>query len=133
MRRQTGPGVAGEGGLVPTMGARGPFRVGEQVEIRVTNAAPTVGGLLTITLMADELHPFEGEGMHQANIQRIHTQVPVRTAGSVGVPGSGEWTWGFTVPAYKAGKTYRHKIELYDPAAPMGVAKSNVMYITYGP
>jgi len=55
------------------------------------------------------------------------------TSGQPGdAAGSGRWTLPFQVPSYVAGSTVRYEVEIDDPQAPLGLATSNRLYISYG-
>ena len=129
-RRQAPGGVAGMGGVVPTLGASGPFRVGFNARLRLRGALPNARGQLLIRDAGSMPASFGGGHVRQARFAR---HVEVTTSGyAYDPPGSGAWSENFTVPAEFAGRTYSYEILVEDPAAPGGYARSNVLYLAYG-
>lgn len=132
-RRQTAPGVAGTGGLVPTLGADGPFRVGEAAELRLTGGRGGASGVLTVRLVRGGERGPTGAGWIGPTSEPILAQLPFVLGGPAGEPGVGSWSFPYTVPASFGTQTRRYEAEILDPAAPGGVARSNAMVVTYGP
>jgi hypothetical protein len=131
-RRQAGAGAPGTGGLVPTLGADGPFRVGESAELRLRGGVGGASGLLTIYWVADSEHARSGAGSDTAAPERIFAQIPFTLSGDPGTPGTGSWTLPYTVQPNALGRTRRYVAEIDDAGAPNGVARSNALAITYG-
>ncbi len=128
-RRQYGEGVAGSGGVVPTLGARGPFRPGTSHEIIV------VGGLGGASLVV-------GVGTQPANEPRRGGTLLVRPnllrrqvtlGGPAGVPGAGEWraARAFTPYSYR-GRSFYLQGFVIDPEGPEGIAFTNGLRLTFG-
>ncbi|HEX6884657.1 MAG TPA: VCBS repeat-containing protein [Planctomycetota bacterium] len=132
-RRQAENGTPGAGGLVPTLGAEGPFRVGESAELRLRGGLGGAQGLLTVTLVRGGERGPLGHGWINPTNEPILAQVPLVLSGPAGVAGAGSWTFPYTVGAHFGAQTRRYVVELLDPAAPGGIARSNTMVITYGP
>ncbi len=120
-------------GMTPTLGAKGPFRLGLPAELRVTGAPGAAAGVLTAAFAPDAAPAFPGTGMQEAQRMRITSTVAFTTSGSAAVPGSGAWTLPFTVPGYVAGRTVHYLVEIQDPLAPAGSVRTNALRITYGP
>jgi len=132
-RRQIGAGSPGTGGLVPTLGADGPFRVGESAELRIRGGVSGANGLLTIFRVGESAHALSGNGMLTATPERILTQIPFTLSGAAGAAGTGSWTLPYTVGGHFAGQTRRYVAEIYDTGGVNGVVRSNSLLITYGP
>jgi hypothetical protein len=132
MRKQTAGGLAGAGGILPTLGASGPFRVGQSAEIVLTGATGGIPGVFYQTYLGTAPPPFPG-GHHAATIYSYYPASHFTTSGTPGSVGEGRWSLPFTVPGYVAGKTKVYHVDLHDPGAPTGLARSNKLYVTYGP
>jgi hypothetical protein len=132
-RRQVGGGLPGTGGLVPTLGADGPFRVGESAELRLGGGLGGASGLLTITLVRGGERGPGGHGWIGPTSEPILAQLPFVLSGAPGEAGTGSWSRPYTVGASFSTQTRRYVAEIYDPGAPGGVARSNALLITYGP
>jgi hypothetical protein len=132
MRRQLPGGIAGAGGVIPTLGASGPFRVGESAEIVLTGTAGAMHGLFHQYYLGDPPPPFTG-GHQPGHIYGYYPSTPVTTSGTPGEVGTGKWSLPFTVPGYIAGRTKVYQADLFDPAARGGIARTNKLVITYGP
>ncbi|HEX6883525.1 MAG TPA: VCBS repeat-containing protein [Planctomycetota bacterium] len=131
-RQQAGAGTPGTGGLVPTLGADGPFRLGESAELRVRGAVGGASGLLTIFRVGDTPHARGRSGQGANAPEAIHQRIPFVLDGTPGSAGEGEWTLPYTVTFGFVGDTRRYVVEIYDPGAPGGVARTNELRLTYG-
>jgi hypothetical protein len=133
LRVQDQSGIAGAGGVTPTFGARGPFRVGEAAELRLRGVRPGASGRVVVAYLSDPAPPSFG-GMQSATRHRIHSLISFNASGVDGDPaGSGAWSLPYTVPGYSAGRTKLYLALVGDGAAPGGEARSNRLYVTYGP
>jgi hypothetical protein len=131
-RWQSAGGIAGTGGLVPTLGAEGPFRAGESAELRVRGGLGGASGLLTI-LWVEDGPPTRATGSQRTSSgERIVARIPFTLSGTPGESGAGTWTLPFTVQVNAIGRTRHYVAEIYDPAAPNGIARSNGLWIQYG-
>lgn len=131
-RRQGVDGTAGAGGMTPTLGASGPFRAGNLVQLHLTGACPTTNGRLIATLDTD-IVLFPTLGQHPARAHRLARLVPIVTSAGNGASGSGTWSLAFNADTSLAGRTMRYEVELDDPAAVGGVARSNTLELVFGP
>jgi hypothetical protein len=133
IRKQSDAGsLAGLGGVTPTLGASGPFRVGEKATVVLTGAAGGVQGAWYQYYLGDPTPPFTG-GHHQASPYLYFPPLHFTASGTPGVAGVGKWSLEFTVPSYVAGRTKVYHCDLVDPGAPGSLARTNKLYITYGP
>ena len=132
-RRQVGAGSPGTDGLVPTLGADGPFRLGESAELLIRGGAGGASGVLTVTLVRGGERGLDGAGWISSTSARILAQIPFTLSGAAGTAGTGSWSRPFTVGPAFAHETRRYVAEIFDAGAPGGVARSNEMVITYGP
>ena len=124
-RRQFGRGTRGLGGQAPVLGATGPFAVGEDIEIRITGAAPNAPGMLLI----GESKPRTGFDKFGSGVPLLDPMmsVPFFAASSTGEWGSGAFTFHVTVPAEMAGRRLFHQVWITDPTAEGGIAISNLL------
>jgi hypothetical protein len=67
------------------------------------------------------------------DFEPVLAEIPFTLSGTPGAAGSGSWTRDFTVLPGFAGQTRRYVVEIFDPAAPGGVARANTMMLSYGP
>jgi hypothetical protein len=134
MRKQSDVGsIPGSSGITPTLGASGPFRVGEHAEMVLTGAVGGAQGLWYQVWLGDTPPPFAGRGHHQASPSLYYPPLHITTSGAPGVAGEGKWSLPFEVPTYIAGRTRVYHCDVYDQGAPNGIARSNKLTITYGP
>ena len=126
-RRQFGKGTNGTGGRVPTLGADGPFRVGEAAELRVSGGRGGATGVLIVTLVhGGERGPG---GWLSPTFEQVVARLPFVLSGTPGVAGTGSWTRPYTVPATSALETRRYVVEIADPAASGGIARTNTLVL----
>jgi FG-GAP-like repeat len=127
-RRQYGIGLAGSGGMVPVLGAVGPFRAGVSGDTRIRGglggahalfgigfnetATPILGG----TLYTDPLAIFE-----------------LDLLGQPGVPGAGWLNLPWTMPASLVGTAIYQQVAIIDPGAPQGATLTNGLHLLAGP
>jgi len=132
-RKQFGDGSPGAGGVVPTLGARGPFRTGETVEFLLSGG---VGGQVL------EFHVSRGAGPTAGYPQPSmtasfdpghpsHTVFQVTLQGPA-LPGQGRATIPFVVPSAYSGETEYYQAFVQDPEATDGWSASNGLVITFG-
>jgi hypothetical protein len=131
-RRQTLTGTPGTGGLVPTLGARGPFLPGETAELRITGGLGGAHGVVTVYLTDGADGAPRNGGGWSASARWILARIPFQLDGPAGVAGSGSSTLSYVVPWSVAGRTVRHHAVIDDPGAPGGRAWSNRLLLTYG-
>lgn len=130
LRCQRGGALAGAGGVVPTLGASGPFRLGETVTLRLNGATGHVhGGLLVSEAGATPL--LSAGGAHAPMRPTRHPLV--MTSGNAGGVGVGSWSMSFVVTPDLVGHKKQYQVELVDPWAALGTSRSNTLYLTFGP
>jgi hypothetical protein len=132
VRKQAAGGIPGTGGIVPTLGASGPFRVGLDAQMVLTGALGGVQGLWYQHFLGEQPPPFTG-GHHAGQSSLYYPPAHFTTSGTPGAAGEGKWTGPFVVPPSVAGTTKVYFCTLHDPGAVSALARSNDLYITYGP
>jgi hypothetical protein len=141
-RLQTGDGVAGEAGFTPTLGARtfGGFAKGDSIKFLLTGAAPGTTGRLIINEVgttAATAYTVTPSGWGTLPADRDVTKNFTRvidfvTSGALGgEAGSGKWDTRDVIPTFFAGRTFHYEIEIDDPLAPGGVAKTNELFVRF--
>jgi hypothetical protein len=131
-RHQDQTGQAGQGGIVPVLGASGPFRVGQTTRLRLRGGKPGTTGELVMSSATWLPATMGGQGRIDAG-RRLIQYVPLTTSGSPSEPaGSGAWLDTFRVPAIFAGRTFRYEVVLDDAAGPNGRSTSNALLLTFG-
>ncbi|MEM7310777.1 MAG: VCBS repeat-containing protein [Planctomycetota bacterium] len=129
--------TSGAGNMVPILGASGPFRAGETVELRLNGA---VGGALSVlvfstheTNLAD--FPVPGVNLYVDPFLPGLAQIQVPLAGTPGAPGEGSFgpaVGGFVIPPEIAGLTFYHQVFVIDFSVAGAVVNSNLLALTYG-
>ncbi len=134
-RHQYGAGSPGTGGVVPTLGATGPFRVGEDMELRLRGAQGPLA-ILVVSPASAFLpgFPFAGVTLLVDPFAPGVFQVPVPVSGGAAGPGEGGFTLPLVVQSSWAGLELHHQAFVVDAGAPNGlVSASNGMLLAYGP
>ncbi len=128
---QTATGTPDTNGITPTLGGKGPFHVGNAVDLRITGAPPQSNGVVLVTvgtppptLFGTFFSPFS---------PRSSMLVHLHTSGIPGQAGTGMWRLPFTVPNYAAGTTRTYEALFADPLVPGGFVRSNKVAIHYVP
>ncbi len=133
-REQYGAGSPGTAGVVPTLGATGPFRAGEDLELRLRGAQ---GGLayLGVTLASASMPNFLVPGLTLlVDPAAGGFLLPVPVSGSAGGPGAGGFTLALPVQPAWAGVELYHQVFVLDAGAPSGLlSSSNGMRLLFGP
>lgn len=131
-RLQLETGTPGTGGIIPTLGAEGPFRAGEAAELRIRGGVGGASGVLTVFDVDDSDAPRRAERDYGAPVQGEVFRIPFTLSGTPGTPGTGSWTLPYTIGWNAAGHTRRYIATLSDPGAPGGVARTNGLLLSYG-
>jgi hypothetical protein len=131
-REQDTGGTPGGGGMEPTLGAIGPFHVGNVMSLCLTGARAGSNGTMTSGWVATQVPVFGGGSQQALHPMWLHSTVEFTTSGTPGVDGSGEWTLTYPVPTWKAGRTYVYRAVIEDPGNPFGQSTTNALLITYG-
>ena len=117
---------------MPTLGADGPFRLGESAELRIRGGVGGATGLLTVTLVQAGQRGPNGGWLRASDFETVLAQIPFTLSGTPGAAGTGSWSRTFPVSPAFVGQTRRYVVEIFDPAAQGGVARSNMMLLSYG-
>ena len=134
LREQYGASSPGTDGMAATLGARGPFRLGESPELLVTGAMPGNPGLLAVGFS-----PASVPGL----VQNATIYVDPFAASLVLVPltlgtgssnsiGAGELTIPVNVTNGMVGKDFYHQLIALDLGAPGLLTVTNGMRLRYG-
>lgn len=128
-RVQFGVGCACAGGVIPTLGATGPFRTGVTEVFRVTGA--TGGGVGAFVVGGQRLDlanvPFAGMTLYPDPV--VVLTFPI--VGAAGLPGAGLGTIPITLPAL-FGVVIHHQAFVFDPAVPHTLSATQGLTIEYG-
>jgi hypothetical protein len=122
------PGTAGTLGIVPILGETGPFRAGENCELRLTGGLGGASGLLGIGTTAENTTIL---GITLLVTPQL--MIPIQLGGVSGAAGAGGFTLPFVMPPSLVGATLFHQAGLVDPAAPAGYSATNGLRIDVGP
>lgn len=128
--RQFGASTAGNGGHKPTMGAAGPFRVGESAELRITGALPNSLGFLFVGSEESQVKFATTGGFAYTFPWFLVVSVPY--VGNPAELGSGRIAIPYVVPPVVGGSTYIHQAVIFDAAAQGGASITNAIEIEYG-
>lgn len=131
-RRQYGSGSPGTGGIVPVLGAAGPFRLGETAELRITGAGGNLA-LLGIGPAPASIpdYPFPGTTLLVDPAAGGFRVMTLQVLGSANGPGEGRVTFPFPVVHALVGLTRYHQVFVRDPGAAHGFAASNGLALTF--
>lgn len=138
MRLQLADGVAAASGMKPTLGATGPFRVGEIVTLRLSGAPGQAAGTLVVTTQESAAAPIVGSvGGAVGGVsfrQPVLDPMPIdfTTSGTAREPGSGGWSKSLVVTPSMAGQAFELRARLVDPATGLATVESNTLVLTYG-
>jgi hypothetical protein len=132
-RLQIGTGVPGQGDIVPLLGAVGPFRVGETVNLSLCGMPPGATGWITFYDTTNSLPaPFSGTA-GRLQTGPFAARMPFVASGVSGDPiASGTWTHSFVVKPQMAGAAWHYVALVNDPDAVGGKSRSNLLVLTYG-
>lgn len=130
-RRQYGAAAKGTAGMRPTLGATGPFRVGESAELRLRGAAGRSTGLVVVGLAESNLADKPNVGLSILTFP-FAVVVPVPVSGT-SEPGSGQFTLPYVVPRSAVGFHFFHQAFVADSGAPSGATSTNGLDLYYGP
>jgi hypothetical protein len=108
------------------LGASGPFRAGERVVLRLTNAP---GGSLGRILV--EVPGIGGRAL--ALPRRFREWRTFQTSGTSGDPGAGEWELAFRVPPALVGTSPNFVAEIFDRVRTPARVRSNELHLYFGP
>ena len=115
-----GAGLAGSGGLIPTLTGSGTPVIGSEVSLDIANA---LGGAVAVYALGTtpSVQPFRGGTLYVA--PPFSTAV-VTLGGAPGVPGAGTYSFGGTIPEDPGlqGVTYYSQALVFDPGGPRNAA-----------
>ena len=134
-RLQYGAGTPGTGGMIPTLGAAGPFRLGETPEIRLTGAVGGTLSSLAVGTSASELagFPFPSTTVYVDPLGATFVVIPVPVGGPAGEVGKGSWALPVSVTANMAAATsFYHQAFVLDLGAADFFSATNGLEIDYG-
>jgi hypothetical protein len=128
LRRQFGTGFAGTGGLIPTLGAVGPFRVGSTATVRMRGGRGGATSLLLIGVAPLDLAtPFGVTQYASADVV-----VPFLLGGTAGAAGRGGFDASFTLPPGLEGAAFYSQVAVIDPGAASGFAATAGLQLVIG-
>jgi hypothetical protein len=131
LRRQYGAGSAGSGGITPALGATGPFRVGQSLNVLGRQG---VGGAAAFLFVggSETAAPVAGTPIIALVGPPQHFVLPLTLSGAAGVPGAGTLDLSMQIPASVSGLTIYLQLALGDAGAPVGITTSNGLELTFG-
>lgn len=130
--QQYGEGAAGTAGVVPMLGATGPFRVGESPTVMLSGMGEGAIGLLALGLSPSDLPNFPRMGITAYSWPWLTTVLLVAPAGKPGEPNSSHIDISFGVSQDMAdiGPIF-HQAFWKDTGHPFGVTASAGLTIDY--
>lgn len=127
---QYGHGSEGTGGLRPILGAKGPFRAGETVELRLLGGRGGAIAHLKVAFSSSNIEDYPFPGMN-AYAEPWSRRLVYSLDGTEGAPGAGRKTITSVVPQALVGKTLYYQFYVLDPGAEFGWSSSNGLEIRY--
>ncbi len=132
LRRQYGSGNPGTGGVVPVLGATGPFRTGASAAIRITGLPPSRLGIVTVGFAQSALVDVPWKGSTGYNWPWVLFFTVTSSAGQPGVDGSARVVLPFVVPPELAGiGNLYHQVWWADAGAYGHRSSSNGLLVDY--
>jgi hypothetical protein len=134
-RLQYGFGFPGSGGLVPVLGATGPFRMGHAPTIRLRGAVGGAFSALLVGTGATQLGnwPVPGSTLWVDVFSGPWFLIHLFGSGVPGAAGQGTFTLPVSVGPALIGAPFMHQAFAIDLGAAGFVASSNGLQLTYGP
>lgn len=133
-RHQFGYGCPGTGGVVPTLGATGPFVPGATIELRVRGARGGAEAVLVSGRTRAERTDWPVAGVTSwVDPTDAHFEtVRLTLEGPAGVAGTGSATLSFDVPHTLAGVHEYYQVWIHDPGVPAGWSASQGLELAFG-
>ena len=133
-REQYGTSSPGTDGMAPTLGASGPFRLGESPELRITGAMPHSPGLLAVGLASAALPGLIPGGTAYVDPFAPGLVIVPMSLGSgpSNAAGAGELTLPIGVTGNMVGQTFFHQFLAFDAGAPGFLTATNGLRLLYG-
>ena len=132
-RLQYGDGSAGSGGMAPTLGARGPFRMGESPSVIVSGAVGGSVGLIAVGIEAGALPGLVPGATVLVNpFHPSLVVVPISFGGTGGAPGEGYLEIPVGVTPGLLGTSFYHQVIAFDAGAAGLLTASNGLELIYG-
>ncbi len=126
---QYGHGTPGAGGVVPKLGATGPFRAGFVADIRAVGAPGAAPVLIVLGLAPIDWAEFPLAGM--TGFARPDVVIPTVATGAPGVPGVGDASFGVLVPAGIVALDVYHQAFVIDAAGVGGATQTAGLWVGY--
>ena len=123
--------LAGSGDMVPTLGARGPFRVGKGCELRLSGAIGHTVSLLAVGLQESAIANFPYSGI-TSYCQPWSFLFVLPVSGPPGVAGAGGFRIPYLVPPEAQGFSFFHQVFVADPGAAHGLSATQGLELDYG-
>ncbi len=130
LRRQYGEGFAGMGGMVPTVGAGGPFRAAETASFHITGCRAQTLLLLAVGLNQTDIADFPKRGMH-SYVFPWSFLLLAQVGGNPNKPGTGSIHFDYYVPQELAGVSLFHQVYAVDSGSPTGLSATQGLEIAY--
>ena len=129
--RQYGPGYPGTGGVIPTLGARGPMRGNVLTETRVVGGLGGTLAVFVIGTQPTDILDIPLPGMHLLVVP-IGITAGLPLGGAPGQAGAGSLTIPLVIPPVLAGFSIYEQFFLFDAAATHGASATNGLELTFG-
>ena len=134
-RLQHGSGTAGGAGLRPTLGASGPFRLGESPVVLLRGAPGGTVGVLGVGTQPGGLPglPVPGATLWLDPLDPTLVLLTLPVGGPPGAPGEGELEIPVGVTPGLVGKRFHHQFFLVDGGSPNLLTATGGLELEYGP
>jgi hypothetical protein len=134
VRVQYGAGGLGTSGIAPLLGARGPFRPGHTIAVRIRGGIGAAPAILGVSLAPRATPaPFgTGQQLYIDPGSPLTVLLPLTLGGASGQPGAGTAEIPFAVPPALTGLSFDQQAAVADAAAPFGICLTNALRITFG-
>ena len=132
--RQWGKATTGSGATAPTLGARGPVRLGASPELRLAGALGNSIAFLAVGAASESLSafPVPSTTTYVDPFTAPFAVVQIGVPGPAGQPGEGLRVIPITVDPSLVGQPWYHQAFVLDPGAADFLAASNGLELHYG-
>jgi hypothetical protein len=130
--RQYGVGTAGQGGIVPVLGATGPVRVGETKTLRLSGVRGPATALLALGARPADLPNFPLPGLTFLVDPASLIILPWPITGQSYGRGAAAQSLPVYLPPSVRGLEAFEQVFVFDSAAPSGVSATNGLHVHVG-
>ena len=130
LREQYGANSSGLGGMGPKLGATGPFRVGESINLRLSGGPGASWALMTLGLGRSDLADWPAPGLTAYAYPPV-LSLGLSLDGNPGEAGTGGFSIPAIVPPVAAGASFTFQAFVLDQTAPHWWTQTNGLELSF--